>query len=112
MRAGQLRQRLDLERRTRTPDGGGGFEEGWTVIEDGLSARVVQKTGSESVMGDTLSGIVTHTVYLRASSRTSGITNLHRLVDRRSGEIHDIKAVTHDERQRVMVLTTQTGGRD
>ena len=74
-------------------------------------ARDVSVKGNEGVVGDLLAGKVTHRLTIRLSSRTRGLTNRHRLVDMRTGEVHDIKAVVPHERKPWLEVTTQTGGR-
>ena len=112
MRSGALRHKIKIEQRTRVSDGGGGFENGWETFQDNLNARIVQKSGSEAVTGDTLAGVLTHEVFVRESSRTRKITNLMRIVEKRTGTIHNIKAIWPDERDRVIKIVTQTGSRD
>lgn len=112
MRSGSLRQKLKIEHRTRVEDGGGGFVQGWETYKDNLSGRVKQLGGTEAVVGDKLAGVSTHEIYLRFSSKTKDISNLMRVVEKRTGVIHDIKNVNPDERDRWIVLTTQTGKRN
>lgn len=113
MRSGTLRQKVRIEARTRAPDGGGGFEQGWSTTQSGLKARIIDKSASESVVGDALKGISTHEIFLRLSSKTEGITNLMRVVDERTGAIYDVKGnPIKDERARVVKLLVQSGGRD
>jgi len=112
MRSGALRHKIKVERRTRVSDGGGGFEQGWELVEDDLNARIVQKSGTEGVTGDALAGILTHHIFVRLSSRTRGISNLMRITEKRTGIIHNVKATWPDERDRVIKILTQTGTRD
>jgi len=111
MRAGRLRRKIKVEQRLRTKDEGGGSVHGWETYCDGIYATIKAKSGSEGVDGDRLNGKVTHDIWLRLSSRTKGITNAHRLVDRK-GEIYNIKSVQFDERGRDVIIMAQTGGRD
>ena len=112
MRSGALRHKIKVERRTRVSDGGGGFVQGWETFEDDLKARIVNVSGKEAVVEDALSGIETHHIYVRESSRTKTITNLMRIIDKRTGKIHNIKSALPDERERVIMIMTQSGGRD
>jgi len=112
MRSGSLRRKIRIEQRTRTSDGGGGTEIGWEVFQDNLKAKIVSKSGREAHTDDTLSGILTHEIFVRRSSRTIPITNLMRIREIETDEIHDIKAIWPDELRRVIKIVTQTGGRD
>ena len=111
MRSGALRTPIKIEKRSRERDEGGGVEQGWTVHEDNLKARIVQKSGREAVVGDSLAGLLTHEIFVRESSRTRTITNLMRVVEKRTGVVHNIKSVWSDERDRVIKILTQTGTR-
>ena len=111
MRSGSLRERMKVERRTRVEDGFGGIAEGWEVCQCGLAAKVIQKTGKEQFSDDTLQGVVNHEIHLRHSKRTQDIDNHMRLINERTGTIHNVRAATHDPRRRVVVLITQTGVR-
>ena len=111
MRAGSLKHRVRIEERVRTPDEGGGTVEGWVTKAEGLRARILEMAGSEKVVADKLSGVLTHELTLRRSSKTEGLSNLMRIVEVATGRIHDVKTVKLDERRRDYVVTTQTGGR-
>lgn len=111
MRSGRLRNKIRVEQRTRVPDGGGGFEQGWETFQDNLSARIVTTSGRESATTDALAGVNTQEIFVRASTKTRPITNLMRIVNVRSGEVHDIKSVWPDERNKVIKILTQSGSR-
>ena len=74
-------------------------------------ARDITQAGSEKVVGDLLAGLTTHKLSIRLSTKTQDLSNRHRLVDMRTGDIHDIKAVIPHENRRWLEVTTQTGGR-
>lgn len=111
MRSGQLRERIKVEQRTRVPDGGGGFAHGWETFQDNLKARIVNTSGRESVVGDSLAGIKTVEIFVRFSTRTKAITNLMRIVDLRTEEVYDIKLPVPDERKKVVKILAQSGAR-
>ena len=109
MRAGSLRERVRVEARTRQPDGEGGEIEGWAVVISARPARIITKSGSETLLGERLSGRLLKEVHMRASSDTSGITSDMRAVDDRTGEVFNIRTVHRDERARMVVLSCASG---
>jgi head-tail adaptor len=64
-----LNTRLEHWRRTRVPDGGGGWEETWAQVGDApVRARVAQPSARERVLADAAQAQLTHVVYLEPSS--------------------------------------------
>lgn len=63
-RIGAMRHHLTLEAVARSPDGGGGVTESWTSVAD-VWAAVIPVTGGESVVGEGVSGRITHVVFMR-----------------------------------------------
>ena len=111
MRSGRLKSRIKVERRTRVKDEGGGFVDGWETFQDNLHARIVNTSGRESVVGDSLAGVKTVEIFVRFSTRTKGITNLMRIVDLLCAEVYDIKLPVPDERNKVIKILAQSGAR-
>jgi len=114
-RAGSLTELVTVEKRVRTKDEGGGFSgDKWEPHETRLICSIEQKlttsTSREKYDDDTLSGVVRHMVTFRHSTRVASLTNLMRIVTR-YGVIHNIRAVTHDRRRRVIVCITETSVR-
>lgn len=111
MQSGRLDKSLRIEKRTRVSDGGGGHEEGWETFIEKVSARIIPKSGTEKAHADTLAGINTYEIHLRAFEQTRQITNLMRAVDRRTGVIHNVRGVLESEDRVIVILHTQTGVR-
>ena len=109
MRAGTLRRKVKIQKRNREVDEGGGTSTGWIDYQTALRAKIVSHARGETIIAGRLAGLSTHEIHLRLSSRTIGITNLMRLVE--GSAVHEIKSVHADERRRLLILMTQTGGR-
>ena len=61
---GRLRQRLDLETATPTPDGAGGSTLTWSLVA-AVSAEVVPLKADERRIGEGLADLVTHRITVR-----------------------------------------------
>ena len=99
MRAGELRERVDIQARAATPDGLGGQDETWTTKAT-VWAQVKGLRGEERVVAASVSGSVTHQVTLRAPR---AVTEADRLLWR--GLVLEIVSppIT-DERRTLLVL--------
>jgi len=93
MRAGQLRERIEIQRDDGTPDGLAAHVPDWTTIAR-VYARVETLSGRELVEAQQLKQDVTHRVTIRY---LSGLTGKHRVL-RASDSILNIEAVIPDER--------------
>lgn len=65
MRAGSLRHRITIRRRTNTPDGAGGWTPSWTNVGVNLPADIVSINGKEAMVGQVLQSINTYKVTIR-----------------------------------------------
>lgn len=78
MRAGLLRQQLELQAATRTPNGRGGSTVTWTSLGT-TWGRLVPLEGREAEVGPRLAAGVTHEGAVRSSARTRQLTPAHRI---------------------------------
>lgn len=63
--AGKLRHRVAIEAAVRTSDLGGGADESWVTVAEAW-AEILPASGNETLVGEQISGRVTHVVHLRA----------------------------------------------
>lgn len=92
--AGKLDQRITLERRTRTPDGMGGFTEDW-VVQAAVWAQVMPLRGSERWEAMRVTADARMKVRIRWRGDENGqpfYTPADRLLWR--GRIYNIESVT------------------
>ena len=109
--AGQLRERIRIERHKVESDGMGGQEGAWRSIITGIPAKISPRRGSEDVRSQRLSGISEFDLWIRSSEESRSIKTGDRAVDERSGRIFDIRWIGNlDERNRWLVLTALVGG--
>ncbi len=66
-RAGEMDQRIELQKETRTPDGQGGFTSEWTT-QDTVWAHVRPQRGSEREHGDRIQAEAGYFVVIRYRS--------------------------------------------
>ena len=64
MRAGDLKNSIEIQAQTRTPDGGGGFSTGWLTICT-VQAGIWPLKGLEQFEGGRTVATVTHQIRLR-----------------------------------------------
>lgn len=98
--AGELRERFGFEKRgdlsTNSPQGdgyGNTVDDDWSEVFVCFAKRVFLR-GNESVIAARLQGRKPAILTVRYSSHTSSITTSWRCVDKRSGEIFNIREVT------------------
>ena len=107
--AAALTNRVRLQRR---PDDANGDPLGPFADVATRRAEIVYLRGGEPVMEQRLQGVQPAVVAVYADSVTRTITNAWRLVDDRTGQVHEITApptVTTDRRW-VEILTTARAG--
>ncbi len=98
MRAGPLRHRLSLQAEQRTPDGMGGYRQGWVELRKAW-AEITIPTGRTDVVAQQLQSLVTAEIRCRPS------TDL--LVGRRlvhGATVYRIDAVLPDNRNSMLRL--------
>ncbi|MFC3079511.1 head-tail adaptor protein [Phenylobacterium terrae] len=109
--AGQLRERVRVQRRPNTSDGMGGTVDTWRTLVSDIPAKIGPTRGGEEVRANRLSGISHFDVWIRSDSTTRGITTADRLVDQRSGRTFNILWIGNlDEKNRFLTLTCESGG--
>jgi len=109
--AGELRDRVTIERHSLISNGAGDFTDVWTVIAEDLPAKIVTIRGGEAVRALRLSGTTPLDVTLRASTLTKTITAADRALNARTGERLNIKWVgTLEEGRKTFVTLTCVAG--
>lgn len=91
--AGELRDRIAVESRSRVSDGMGGAEDAWVPVLSAIPARIVAVKGGEAVQSMRLSGTAPYDVTIRLTNDTRTITSGHRIVNERTGEPLNVKWV-------------------
>ena len=106
---GQLRHRVEIQRRVRTADGYGGWTNAW-VTADTVYAKVEPVSARESLFGMQLDHRITHRVTMRYCADTTKMpTTDSRLVHKsRTFNIHGIRDI--EERIRYRQLDCEEGG--
>lgn len=104
-RASNFRDRITIERNTRTPNGGGGFTDSWQTILRAVPAHIVATRGGEQVQSLRLNGTTPVDVTVRANADTMEITAGDRAVNARTGELLNIKWVGSLQEGRKSYLT-------
>lgn len=73
----RLKDRVTLQASTKTPNGQGGYNQGWTTVVDDLPAEVVNASGREAIIAGALQGVSGWQVTIRYRT---GVTVGHRLL--------------------------------
>ena len=89
--AGDLRDRIRLERRQNVDDGYGNLTGRWVTFASDVRAQINPAKGGEVTRADRLVGVSNFDIHVRSSSNTTGLTTGDRAVHERSGEVYDIK---------------------
>ena len=111
--AGELKERVRLERRRTTDDGYGNLRGTWQTLVCGQPARIVPAKGNEITRADRLAGISNFDIHLRKSKTAPQLSSGDRLVNERTQQIYDIRWVGNlDEKNRWLTLTCQSGDTD
>ncbi len=100
--AGQLRERITLQR--RTADANGDLLGPWADIAT-VSARVVPRTRGETALQQRIQGHQPVEATIRLTSQTRDVTNAWRFLWR--GQAHDIQAVAPDERRTFLTILAE-----
>jgi len=108
--AGLLRERVRFERRATADDGYGNKVDAWELLTGPVAARIKPLRGGETVLAQRLESVVTVEITVRSSAATRGVNEADRIVDARTGEGYNIRAVVNaDERGRYLVFTATHG---
>lgn len=109
--AGELRERVKIERPVHTPNGRGGEVQTWLVVASGVPAKITPTKGGEDVRAARLTGVNTFDVTVRQSSALSDVAADMRLTDERTGKVYNIVwAANLDERGRFLTMTVKASG--
>jgi len=108
MGAGALREYVDFESPYADPDGYGGVEAGF-VYQFRCRAQYTRLRGTETVMAARLSGRQPTIVRVRASRASRDATTDWRIVDRRTGEIFNIRSKIESEDRAWIDFTAESG---
>lgn len=71
MRLGPMRERVAIERETRTPNGQGGFAMTWVVIVSAVPARIEGQSGNEAITAGIERSAVRWRVQMREHNRVT-----------------------------------------
>lgn len=110
--AGDLRERITIQRRSAISDGMGGTEDVLTPLFSNLPAKIVSKRGGEQVQSERLSGLDPADIYIRHTTVIFDRLGADCIVvDDRSGKRFGIKWVgcLEDGRKRWILLAAQAG---
>ncbi len=110
--AGDLYERVGFEARlSENPDSPidyGNTEFDW-VEQFAVRAQFIHLRGGEDVMAARLEGRHTQVIRVRSSIATRTITTDFRAVDKRTGDIFNIRDVTHDVGRQFIDLLAERG---
>lgn len=112
MTAGELRERVRFERRVqRADDSYGNITYEWRAVSVPMAANLEPASGQEGFDEQLLRGEAPFTVTVRSSEQSRGIITNDRIVNLRTGETFDIKAIANpDQRRRYLAMMAVRGG--
>lgn len=109
--AGQLRDKVTIERPERTPNGRGGEVVTWTAVASGASARISPTKGGEDVRAARLTGVNTYDVTVRFTTALSAIEADWRVTNDRTGDEYNVVWASNlEQRRRFLTITVKTSG--
>lgn len=103
--AGKLRKRVSLQRISKVPDGGGGYDTSWSEYAQAW-AWVKPLSGAEQLVGMQLEASITHDVIIR---HRDGVTAADKIVLENSRELNILSVIDIEERNRWLQLRCQEG---
>ncbi len=107
VRAGNLRDRVTIERPVSTPDGYGGQVDGWEVVAAGIAADVRPVSGGATTEAEALVGTATHKIMIRLWDTVAGVNATHRVLWR--GRVMKVLGAVPDYVRRTIEMTVETG---
>lgn len=114
--AGSLREQIRFERRIETDDGYGNVTGSWATLADGIPAAVEPARGSEQVLAGKLTGLTPAIITIRwqpdLAEGADRLTPADRVVNSRTGDPYDLKAIEADPRRRWITIYAEAGGAD
>ena len=84
--AGDLRQRVKFQRRTKVVDDYGNEEGAWSDLNIERSCSLTPTRGGESIQAGRLAGTASWDLWLRSDSQTRGLHTGDRVVDMRDSD--------------------------
>ncbi|MGF7005802.1 head-tail adaptor protein [Aminobacter sp. BE322] len=105
---GDLRFRVAFDRRAETDDGLGNTQSDW-VEEFQCRAAYRHLRGGETVLAGRLEGRHVQVISVRASRETRRITTEWRARDARTGDVFNIRDVTHETDRQWISLLVERG---
>ena len=104
MAAGKLRERIVIQRKVSTPDGGGGNAVSWQDVAT-LWARVMPKRGNEALEAAQLRGVQLYEVVVRYGADIKTTDRIGW-----DGTLLNIRAIANrDEHNRYLTLIAEDG---
>lgn len=112
MRAGRLREKVQLQKRADTRDSFGGSVKAWTTVAT-VRAGIEPLMGREFFQADQVNSAVSVRIVIRAGSTWSAIDSTWRVVDANSGKIYAIESVIDRQlRGEMLQLMCSEGDKD
>ena len=108
VKAGDMKDRVALQRPIQTPDGMGGTETGWQDVAE-VWANFRYLRGGETVLASRLQGRLTAVITIRESADTRAVTADWRLRDARKATIWNIRSFIPSDDDAFLELTCESG---
>lgn len=109
--AGELRERVKIERPVHEPNGRGGEVVTWRVVASGVPAKISPTKGGEEVRAARLTGVNTFDVTVRLSSAMADPAADWRVTNERTGKAFNVVwAANLDERGRFLTMMVKASG--
>lgn len=109
--AGQLRERVTVQRRSEVSDGAGNYLSDWANLYTSLPARIIPLRGGETVIASKLQGTGIVNIVVRYSSESAAVTTEDRIVH--GSETYNIRYISNeDERDRFLTFMCERGVAD
>lgn len=109
MRRQRLRDRVTLQQRGKTPDGAGGFTEGWADVSTSIPCDIFHRSGSENVIAERIKGVEILEIKMRSLSQVATLTTDDRLVNEVSGALYNVKTALPDDSRKWLFVTVEKG---
>lgn len=107
MAAGSMRKRITFQLETEVPDGGGGYELGWSELAT-VWGSFKPERGNERVQAGRIAETLAGVMRVRSSATTRLVTTSHIAV--MDGEGYNIRSITNpDQRDKYIELAVERG---
>ncbi|WP_374274439.1 head-tail adaptor protein [Brevundimonas sp.] len=91
--SGDLRGRVDVQRKANADDGYGNKRGAWATIHQGIPAKIAIMKGKEEVRAQRLASVSAVEIHVRATPITEAILPSDRLINARTGRAYDIRHI-------------------